>query len=188
MNEVLSIIKQLFAAYPNATVDEEAILMYMRMLGNIPPDELRMAVYQCVSESRFPPDVATILETHRSLKGGLIEQTPGEAWGSVERALAGVGRWGIPKFKNELTGRVVQMMGWRNLCDSDKPGVDRAQFMKIYEQVAARSQAVDRMLPEVRNYFEANVQKRLGETSSVSDGLRGELKRLGLIEQTEPTP
>jgi hypothetical protein len=182
MNETLLIIKQLFAAYPNATVDEEAIVIYLQMLAGIPPEELRMAVFQCIAEYKFLPGVAEILETHRTLKGSLIEQTAGEAWGSVEKALREVGSWGVPKFRNALTGRVVEMMGWRNLCGSDKPGVDRAQFMRMYEEVAQRSQSVDRMLPEVRNYFEANVQKRLAETSNVSDGLRGELRRLGLIE------
>ncbi len=182
MNETLLIIKQLFAAYPNANVDEEAIVIYLQMLAGIPTEELRMAVYQSIAEYKFLPGVAEILEKHRALKGSLIEQTSGEAWGSVEKALREVGSWGVPKFRNELTGRVVQMMGWRNLCMSDKPGVDRAQFMRMYEEMAARSESVDRMLPEVRAYFEANVQKRLSESSSASDGLRGELRRLGLID------
>ncbi len=181
MNETLQIIKQLFAAYPNATVDKEAIVIYLKMLGNIAPDELRMAVYQCIAELKFLPTPAEILEQHRSLKGNLIEQTPGEAWGSVEKAIAGVGRIGSPKFRNELTQRVVAMMGWRNLCDSDKPPVDRAQFMRMYQELAARGEAVDRMLPEVRNYFEQNVQQRLGQGATPDKGLNGELRRLGLI-------
>ena len=187
MNEILLILKKLFAAYPNTTVDEEAIVIYVQMLGNIAPNELRMAVHQCICTCTFLPGVAEILETHHSLKGNLIEQTPGEAWGSVEKALRGVGSWGKPKFKNELTARVVDMMGWRNLCESDKPSVDRAQFMRMYEGVAERGEKIELMLPEVREYFQENVRARLALTADSSepsgDGIGRELRRLGLLSE-----
>lgn len=186
MNDALKTLEQLFAAYPNTPVDEKTIVIYIRMLSDIPPNELQMAVLQAISEYKFLPSPSEIREAHLALTGGLIEQTPGEAWGSVEKAIAGEGHTKSPgtdfRFRNPLVQRVVEMMGWRNLCMSDKPGVDRAQFMRMYEDCAKRSQSVERMLPEVRAYFETNVQKRLAETSSASQGMQGELRRLGLIE------
>lgn len=182
MNDVLSILKQLFAAYPNTAVDEGGILIYLRMLKDIPVHELEMAVHYCICELTFLPGVSEILEAHRTLKGALIVQTPGEAWGTVEKALRGIGSWGTPKFKNSLTGCVIEIMGWRNLCMSDKPGVDRAQFMRMYEEIAQKSEAVERMIPEVRDYFENNVRLRLAKSEDGNDGIGGELRRLGLIE------
>lgn len=185
MNETLALLKQLFAAYPNTPVDEGTIVVYTSMLCDIPPEELKMAIYHCIRTLKFLPGVTEILEAHRQLKGNLIEQTPAEAWGSVEKAIRGVGRSGMPRFRNALTGRVVEMMGWRSLCDSDKPGVDRAQFMRMYAEIAKRDDEVQRMSPEIRAYFERNVQARLEANDSGRAGLLGELKMLGVVEDDE---
>jgi transposase len=72
------------------------------------------------------------------------------------------------------------MIGWLNLCNSDKPAINRAQFMRMYAELAMRDERIARMDPEVRSYFEENIQKRLVQDEAHS--LDTELKELGVID------
>lgn len=161
MSNTAFVLKQLFAAYPNAQVHEGTVAMYYRLLQDIPVEQLQVVVDECVATHKFLPTVAEVREKYYDLAGAMLEQSAAEAWGSVELAIRRVTRYGTPRFKDPRVAKVVEMMGWQELCNSDKPAVDRAQFMRMYAEVAEREQKVERLLPQGRAMLEAAAEKML---------------------------
>ena len=153
----MPIIKQLFFAYPSAAIAPEAILLYARLLADIPAADLQTVVDQAIAESKFLPTVAELRDLHRRLTGTIARQSSVEAWADVQQQIRRTGHSGAPKFDNELTRRVVAAMGWRNICMSETPGVDRAQFMRMYEQLADRADGLQKLLPGSRNLAERSL-------------------------------
>ena len=56
----------------------------------------------------------------------------------------------FPVFDDPITQRVVNAMGWGNLCGSEDATADRARFLQGYEAVARRMQDDRATLPVVR--------------------------------------
>lgn len=159
----LTILEELFAAYPNIAGDEKAIAMYLRLLRDIPAVELQIVVDQCVAEMKFLPTVAEIREKHLSLTHRAGELAAAEAWGMVTQEIRRIGSWGTPVFDNPTVAQVVKQMGWRELCMSENPGVDRAQFMRMYEQLINREVQEHRLLPQAKQLIEATNGTKLLE-------------------------
>lgn len=155
-NNITPIIRQLFSSYPHAQASDGTIAQYIRLLATIPAEALQTVVDQAVVDCKFLPTIAEIFERYRALSGGLNEATAAEGWGSVEKAIRRVTRYGTPRFKDPLVARVVEMMGWLNLCNSEQPAVDRAQFMRMYNEIAEREQKIARLTPQARAMLEAN--------------------------------
>ncbi len=64
--------------------------------------------------------------------------TAGEAWGIVKKEISSIGYWGKPKFNDSIIEKTVEIIGWRTLCVTERPSIERAQFMKIYESLVSR--------------------------------------------------
>lgn len=144
-----STLRQLFASYPNSQATVETVAQYDRLLSDIPPADLQTVVDQAVAECKFLPTVAELRERWHTLAGGLGQLTAGDAWGRVKDEIRRVGSWGTPKFDDPITARVVRNMGWLELCTSESPeGVDRAQFERMYNEIARRGEQVRKLLPQ----------------------------------------
>lgn len=164
MNEHIAVLKQLFAAFPNTAASEGTVAMYLRLLRDIPAPQLQTVVDQCVAEMKFLPTVAEVREKYLALTERAGELAAAEAWGMVKAEIRRVGSWGLPEFDDPQVATVVKQMGWLELCASDSPeGVDRAQFMRMYDQTVARKVSEHRLLPQARQMKElaAGVAKQL---------------------------
>lgn len=151
----LSILRQLFAAFPNTEASTETIAMYVKLLSDIPPLDLQVIVDQAVSTARFLPTIGELRETHHNLRHiGQISWV--EAWGNVGAEMRRIGSYGVPYFEDELTTRVVKMMGWRTLCASEQPSIDRAQFRDMYTALASRDEREQKLLPHAQEWAERN--------------------------------
>lgn len=144
------ILKQLFVGFPSTEISEATVAVYLRLLADIPPAELQVIVDQCLVECKFLPTVAELRERHRTLTATHSQLTAAEAWGLVMGELRRVGSYGAPSFTDARTAQVVRTMGWRELCISEQPGVDRAQFMRMYDQLTTRDEQDQRLLPQAR--------------------------------------
>jgi hypothetical protein len=150
--QVKGVLMQLFAAYPNTKAEDETIAVYLRGLKNmnITVEELQVVVDQAIATERFLPPISVLREIHRSLTANLNQMDGEEAWGLVQSEIRRIGSWGTPRFEDERTAKAVQAMGWLNLCQSDAPGVERAQFMRIYNSMAQRAERIDKLLPQAK--------------------------------------
>lgn len=160
MNHIGPILKQLFAAYPNAQVAPETVAVYLRLLADIAPEDLQVVVDQAIATCKFLPTVAELRDMQHALRsaGSL---TWGEAWERVQLAMREVGSYGTPRFRDELTQRVVTSIGWRNLCASENPVADRAQFRDMYTALAQRQTDNHKLLPAARDWSERNNYRML---------------------------
>jgi hypothetical protein len=148
---VQSILKQLFAAYPNVEVADGTVAMYLRLLADIPTEDLQTVVDQCIAELKFLPTIAEIRERHRTLTRTLAAPTWTEAWELLQRAMRECGAANRPTFSsNPVLERAVGIMGWRDMCLSDNLPVIRAQFRDVYNGLVDRTETVDRLLPQAR--------------------------------------
>lgn len=142
----LDIIKRLFAVYPNATPTQATYLGYLEVLAEVPTAELDVVVLQCMrAGGSFPPAAGQVLERWTSSQ--FAPNSAAEGWLSVKKAIRYTGLYGSPKFKDPLTTKTVEAIGWTDLCMSESQGVDRAHFLKIYEMFA-RSQAEEHRLSQ----------------------------------------
>jgi len=151
--DTLSVLAQLFACYPNTEVGKETTAMYVRLLSDIPPDELQTVVDQAVATCRFLPTIAELRDMRHSLQHA-NRLTWADAWDSVQREIKRVGSYSTPHFDDPLTERAVKAMGWKALCASENPATDRAQFRDMYNALAGREETMQKLLPQAREYAE----------------------------------
>jgi hypothetical protein len=150
---VNGVLKQLFTAYPNTQVSEQTVITYVRLLKDIPEDELQAIVDQAIATSKFLPTIAEIRDMRHGLQN--FEQlTYVEAWDTVVKEIRRIGSYGAPQFQDPITARVVKSMGWRELCMSENPGIDRAQFRDMYNALLNRQERDQKLLPQARDYVQ----------------------------------
>ena len=149
------ILKQLFAAFPNTQISDGTVAVYMRLLADIPPEALQVAVDQAIATCKFLPTVAELRDTLHGLSA-IGQLSWGEAWEDVQTEMRRIGSYGVPKFSSELTAAVVRSMGWKTLCASENPQTDRAQFRDMYNALAARRDSDLKLLPQAREYANDN--------------------------------
>jgi hypothetical protein len=147
-NEVGEVVDLLLASYPTQRQrmtrdDSRAMtLAYASALRDLDADAARAAVSALVLTERWIPTIAAIRAKAAELTQGRA-RTGAEAWGDVAEAMRRYGSHRAPgvdfEFADPLVAQVVQRFGWRDLCASDVPGVDRAQFERAYNELAERA-------------------------------------------------
>ena len=162
------ILKQLFAAFPNTQISDGTVAVYMRLLSDIPPEALQIAVDQAIATSKFLPTVAELRDTLHGLTA-IGQPSWGEAWETVQREMRRVGSYGLPQFADPLTVAVVRSMGWKTLCASENQATDRAQFRDMYNALAARREGEQKLLPQAREWASEN--SRMLPVSRLLEGL-----------------
>lgn len=163
-NRTAFVLKQLFAAYPNTQVPDGTVAIYLRLLQDIPADELQTVVDQCIASCKFLPTVAEVREQWHNLTRNISQMGGAEAWGLVQAEIRRTGSWGAPRFENERIAKVVRSMGWLEICQSDKPAVDRAQFMRIYDSIAEREEEIHKLLPQSKELAAVRGLIPIGDT------------------------
>lgn len=156
-NDIQQVINMLMAAFPNFKPSELTPEIYFQTLQDIPSDELKAAVLQCLTESgrAFAPSIGEIRGAVSDIRRASAN-TPSayDAWQEVCDQIRRVGSYGTPEFSSLLIQRTVNNLGWRNLCMSENQVADRARFLQAFEQLAERATKESMLLPTVREYIE----------------------------------
>lgn len=140
----------------NADLLKQQLALWQRLLVDVPGEVLQAAALQHMAVSKWFPAVSEL----RDQAGALTappQQAAIEAWGEVTAAMASAryyryadGFHEFPQFADPVTQKVVDSMGWGNLCGSEDGTADRARFLQGYEAVAKRAQSERLLLPIVR--------------------------------------
>lgn len=140
--EIAKILAVLAASYPKFEVDDLKVQVWYEMLGDLDYATANMAVKKLILENTFPPSIAEVRKAAAEIMNPDV-MTAAEAWGEVERAVRTYGYYqeiealaGLPP----RVAKVVRLIGWREICLNEEPGVVRGQFLKMYAQVAEREQ------------------------------------------------
>lgn len=138
----------LHAVYFRTAVSDDTWLAYFLALADIPEATLLKAVSEHIAQS---DDFPTIAQLRRL---ALADQAPaaGEAWNEINQQIQQIGRYRKPSFSHSLIARAIAQLGsWRELCASENPVVDRAHFLRIYEELARRESAGKVAFPNLGN-------------------------------------
>lgn len=157
--DIAQIVGVISSAYPNFNPSEATVEVYYQTLHDLPAEELKMAVLHCISENgrKFAPSIGEIRGTVAELRKA-VSNVPSsyQAWQEVLTQMReNGGDYGRPVWSHPLVERVVKQLGWRNLRMSEDQTADRARFVQAYEQLLARAERDDMLLPEVAGYIEA---------------------------------
>jgi len=129
------------------------------LLKDIPDQNFLIAVKDLCSTTAeiYPGTNIVALVREIALSG--VYLLSGEAWESVLKQIRKVGYMGTPIFKNAVTGKAVNAIGWEALCSSENISIERAHFLKIYESYLRREKENNIKLPEVKSLIEKTTKQ-----------------------------
>lgn len=122
---------------PNA----QAMELWFRQLQDIPYPVAEATLNKWVATNKWSPSIAEIRELAAEIQNGKLPDW-GEGWEQVNLAIR---RYGYYRPKEALesldpiTREVVNRLGFTNLCLSENPAADRANFRQCFEIVAKRN-------------------------------------------------
>lgn len=138
----------------------EAMELWYEMLKDIPYDVAKATLNKWITENKWSPTIADIREVAAEVKHGRIPDW-GEGWNQVQRMIKKYGSYNVGTAMSEmdeLTRHAVRRLGFTELCMSETPEVDRANFRMIYEQLADRKK-VDRQTSREVHIAISNIQR-----------------------------
>jgi hypothetical protein len=154
-SESMRLVAKLAAAYPHAKLGtgeqlRNTLQVYAEMLQDLDYETTARAIAGHLAESKYFP---TIAEIRQAVAAAKVDQPPGElAWSEVLAAVSKFGIYRTPVFANPCTAIAVSNVGWKAICNSTTIGVERAHFLRAYEQarqLALRAENTDRLLEHV---------------------------------------
>ena len=144
--------------------NEQAMELWFMQLQDIPYKLAELMLNTWVATNKWSPSIADIREKATSISKGEAKEW-GEAWQEVLKA---VSKYGYYQEKEALesmddaTRRVVNRLGYRNLCLSEEIQVDRANFRMIYEQELQRQKQEAQLPPKLKELI-ATMPLMIGE-------------------------
>ena len=130
--------------YPREALlpNKQAMELWFRELHDIPFQVAEASLRKWVSTNKWSPSIAEIREMAATVKNGDIPDW-GEGWEEVQRAIRKHGMYdvkGAMESFTPLTRQTVERLGFRNICVSENPAAERANFRQCYEILAKREQ------------------------------------------------
>lgn len=126
----------------NLLPNSQAMELWFRQLMDIPYPVAEVTLNKWVATNKWSPSIAEIRELATEIQNGKLPDW-GEAW---EETCKAISRYGFYRPKEALeslrplTRETVNRLGFSNLCMSENPTADRANFRTCYEIVAKREQ------------------------------------------------
>lgn len=174
-DEITKVLAMLNAAYPRFKLTEETITVYIRLLGDLPAEDLQMAAVHCATNNTFFPSVHELRQAIVDLKHKSSKTpSPYEAWVEVasnrlEKWTDTVefedGRYGFVektfKFSHPVIEKVAREMGWPSRFPGENAVADRSHFIKAYKATINDVIDYELMLPEVREYIDSQTYNQL---------------------------
>lgn len=155
--------------YPkeNLLPNSQAMELWFRQLEDIPYDLAEMALNKWVATNKWSPTIADIREQAASVVNG---EKPlwSDGWEEVVRAIKNYGSYGqkeAMESMSEITRMAVRRMGYIDLCRSENPVADRANFRMIFEQIAEREQKQNQLPVSLKNLIEEAKRKGIEHES-----------------------
>ena len=156
--------------YPKENIlpNQQAMELWYRELHDIPFPVAEAALRKWVNTNKWSPSIAEI----RAMTVNVVEgeqMTWGESW---EKAVKAIRRFGSynPREALEsldpLTRRCVESLGYRELCISENPMADRANFRMVFETLDKRQQTEKQLalpLKEIIHQIQTHSVKQLGD-------------------------
>lgn len=128
--------------------NEQAVELWYRQLQDLDYKIAEAALNEWVATQKWSPSIADIRELAARIRFGEIPDW-GEGWRNTMKAIRMYGYYrpeAAMESLDDLTRETVKRLGFQNLCLSENQEADRANFRRIYEQLADRNR-VQSMIP-----------------------------------------
>ncbi len=133
---ILKVLAVLAQTYPR-DVQKETMTAYSMFLDDVSIEGLVRAVKECVKESKFFPTVAELRERAGMKMESNLQPKNLALMAYHEQAMKAVTKvtsYGIPTFKDPITAKVIEMIGWKDFCMMDMD-VGQRKFVELYNVV-----------------------------------------------------
>lgn len=160
-------------AFISAAIDRDikraTLDAYFSMLKDLPADLVMAAARKVIASDEYPtlPTVGKLRKAAQELCH-IGKLSAPEAWGEALKAVRRHGYCGEAEAMKELPeniAAVVEMMGWQEICHSEKADVLRAQFMRMYDAVEVRKKEIELLPEDVRQLIGGIGKKMIGDGS-----------------------
>ena len=144
--------------YPRENIlpNQQALELWYRELQDIPAPVAEASLRKWVAINKWSPSIAEIREMTVNITEG-EELTWGESW---ERAVKAIRKYGSYNPRealdslDPLTRRCVESLGFRELCVSENPMADRANFRMVFETLAKREKTEKQLALPLREIID----------------------------------
>jgi len=167
LNDVLMLV---FASNPSWSEKDPrpTFRLWEMMFSDIPKEKFEKAVARVITTSKFFPTVAEIMENLNDHHNPVAI----EAWGEVTAAVKKFG-WVRPEEAHQslspLTRKVVESIGWMEICQSEESDVIRGQFMNHYNSLLTRTERIESMPERLLHEGERKYSKSVNPVKQISD-------------------
>ena len=151
-------------------MSEATIEAWYVMLKDLDYPETMMAVKKVLAESQYPtmPAVGQIRKAAAELEGGQAI-TGAQAWGMLLQAIHKYGFYREREALESLpqdVAKVVDWMGWSELCHGENVDVIRGQFLKMYDNQVNRQKELGLMPQDIRDLLtDVGEKLKIGDRS-----------------------
>lgn len=161
-HETSRLLAILAAAFPRFEPDELKMQVWHEMLGDLDYSVAQLAAKKCMISNTFAPSIAEVRKAAMQIMYPQ-RKTAAEAWEEVNRAVDRFGYYQQQEALESLSpevARAVRAIGFEKICLTENMGVERGQFIKIYEQMEGK-QKEEQLLPDKMRAQIAGVAQRL---------------------------
>ena len=154
-------IKDLYPAEKILNTDH-AIQLWYKMLKDLDYNDLAKGLWKYTLENKFPPTIADLRGQAASIKFGDFN-TWEEEWQKVCKAIREYGYMREEDALNSLpktTRIIVTRLGYQNLCASENPAVDRANFRDIYNNLINKQKEREKLSKPIRKVLDTATERR----------------------------
>ena len=137
--------------------NEQAMELWFNQLQDLPYKLAELTLNKWVATNKWSPTIADIREQALGITQGTAKEW-GEAWQDVLRAIHKYGSYReleALESLDETTRKVVERLGFRNICLSEEIQVERANFRMIYEQMQEREKQDAQLPPRLKELIAA---------------------------------
>ena len=168
--EFATVAAALKTYYPKEQLlpNKEAMELWFRQLQDIPYIVAAAALNKWVATQKWSPTIAEIREMAASVVNG---ERPlwSDGWEQVLMAIRKYGMYAIPEAMasfDEITRQTVKRLGFKELCMSENPMQDRANFRMIFEQIAERKEKAQQLPASLTNLIDEIQRKGIEHDES----------------------
>lgn len=178
--ETKKILAIIVANFQRFEVSKPVVDLWAYSLSDREYRVCEVAVMRYIQTNKWPPTIADIRASivDTTMPTG---KTSGEAWGDVMRAIKHFGQYEVEAAMNSfdpITRSIVKRLGFVEICNSVKIGVDRGQFMKAYDAEYSKQHEIATMSTNLVKQIELLRGEPLGITGGNENGKIEERKKL----------
>jgi len=154
-DQAARLVAIIVAAFPDWRAPVETVQLYTAFLSDADAELAARAVTRWCMRQLRAPRIAELRDAIER-EAGAAPPDLDRAWAEVQAEIHRVGHVGVPRFTHVAVQAAVEAIGWRALCESTEPGVERAHFQRAYDSTRRRTadsashQLIEGIMPLVR--------------------------------------